>query len=82
MVGVEYVDEARFMEYVFHRFKPLNQTPGEEIFGDVLCELSFVTRKRARRLFAALVERMLERDVDRNQSVGAALDQLVAAERT
>ena len=68
------------MEYVFQRYRPPLNGFGDEIFGDVLCELSMLTRKRAKRLFAALVERRLRQDVDEDAAVNEALDSMAKAE--
>jgi hypothetical protein len=46
MVGIEFVDEGHFMEYVYQRFKPpLDEH--DEALGDVLCRLSQLVRSTA-----------------------------------
>lgn len=78
MVGLEYINEGRFMEYLFQRFKPLLTSLSDEAFGDVLCELSMITRKRAHRLFNELVARQLESDV-RTREAQKTLDAILWA---
>ena len=75
-VGIEYVDQGHWMQYLFQRFKP-PLSDGDEKLGDVLCHLSMFTKQRARRLLTQLIERKLRDDVDDNPECIAGLNHIL-----